>query len=88
MSDTELLIKEIRTLPADCITEVLDFVGYLKQKQSEKTAPDIDCPLDHTPNAVTIAAMREGDAMLRGEIPANRYHSLDEMLEALRPDNA
>jgi hypothetical protein len=88
MSETELLIKEIRTLPADCVAEVLDFVGYLKQKRSEKTAQGIDCPLDHTPNAVTIAAMQEGDAMLRGEIPANRYHSLNEMLDALRSDNA
>ncbi|MDR1250510.1 MAG: DUF2281 domain-containing protein [Treponema sp.] len=90
MSDTELLMKEIRTLPADCIIEVLDFVGYLKQKRSKETIPGIDSawPLSHTPNAVTIAAMQEGDAMLRGEIPANRYHSLDEMLEALHPDNA
>jgi hypothetical protein len=88
MSDTELLIKEIQTLPVDCIAEALDFVGYLKQKQSRKTIPDIDgdCPLDHTPNAITIAAMREGDAMLRGEIPANRCHSLGEMLEILRSD--
>jgi hypothetical protein len=90
MSDIELLMKEIRTLPADCITETLDFVGYLKQKRSKETAPGIDgaCPLAHTPNAVTIAAIQEGDAMLRGAIPANRYHSLDEMLEALYSDNA
>jgi hypothetical protein len=88
MSDTELLLKEISTLPADCISAVLDFVAYLKWKQSEKNALDIDCSLDHTPNAVTIAAMQEGDAMLKGEITANRYHSLDEMLEALRSDNA
>jgi hypothetical protein len=26
--------------------------------------------MDHTPNAETIAAMEEGDAILRGEIPA------------------
>jgi hypothetical protein len=90
MSDIELLIEEIRTLPADCIGETLDFVGYLKQKRSKDTLPGIDgaCPLAHTPNAATIAAMQEGDAMLRGEIPANRYYSLDEMLEALHSDNA
>jgi hypothetical protein len=34
MSNTELLIKEICHLPSDCITEVLDFVGYLKQKKA------------------------------------------------------
>jgi hypothetical protein len=90
MSNTELLMEEIRTLPADCIIEVLDFVGYLKQKQSKEIVPGIDgaCPLSHMPNAITIAAMQEGDAMLKGEIPANRYHSLDEMLEALHSDDA
>jgi hypothetical protein len=44
---------------------------------------DGECPLDHTPNAVTIAAIEEGRAMLRGEIPANCFNSLEEMLEAL-----
>jgi hypothetical protein len=90
MSDAELLMKEISALPADCIIEVLDFVGYLKQKRSKETAPGIDgaCSLAHMPNAATIAAIQEGDAMLKGEIPANRYHSLDEMLEALHSDNA
>jgi hypothetical protein len=38
---------------------------------------------EHTPNAVTIAAIEEGDAMERGEIPANRFHSLDELFNAL-----
>ncbi|GHV84339.1 hypothetical protein AGMMS50212_16790 [Spirochaetia bacterium] len=44
---------------------------------------DSECPLDHTPNAVTIAAMEEGDAMLRGEIPVKRYKSVDEFWEDL-----
>jgi hypothetical protein len=34
MSNTELLIHEIRFLSSDCITEVLDFVGYIKQKKA------------------------------------------------------
>ena len=38
-------------------------------------------------NADTIAAMEEGDAMLRGEIPAKWYNSLDEMLEDLDKDD-
>ncbi|GHU87721.1 hypothetical protein FACS189476_03610 [Spirochaetia bacterium] len=37
----------------------------------------------HTPNAVTIAALEEGDAMTRGEIPANRFHSIEELLADL-----
>jgi hypothetical protein len=82
MSATELLIKEIETLPGDCVAEVLDFVGYLKQKHSQ-IGIDGECPLDHTPNAVTIAAMEEGDAMLRWEIPADWYHSPDDIKKAL-----
>jgi hypothetical protein len=39
----------------------------LTQAEFEAGLP---CPMDHTPNAVTIAAMEEGDAILRGEIPA------------------
>jgi hypothetical protein len=76
MSDTELLIKEVQTLPPDCLREVLDFVGYLRQKYTQDTE-------DHAPNAVTIAAIEEGRAMMRGEIPANRFNSLEEMLDAL-----
>jgi hypothetical protein len=86
MSDTELLIKEVQSLPADCLREVFDFVGFLRQKYSQNTENagiEDACPLDHTPNAVTRAAIEEGRAMMRGEIPANRFNSLEEMLEAL-----
>ena len=34
-------------------------------------------------NAETIAAFEEGDAMLRGEIPATWYNSLEEMNKIL-----
>jgi hypothetical protein len=76
MSDTELLIKEVETLPPGCIQEMIDFAGYLKQKYAQGQKDGIY-------NAVTIAALQEGDAMLKGEIPANRYHSLEEMFKAL-----
>jgi hypothetical protein len=39
---------------------------------------------EHTPNAVTIAAIEETRAMMRGEIPSKRYHSLDEALADLK----
>jgi hypothetical protein len=39
------------------------------------------------PNAETAAAIREGRAMLRGEIPSRLYHSLDEMLIDLDKDD-
>jgi hypothetical protein len=38
-------------------------------------------------NAETIAAFEEGDAMLRGEIPAKWYNSPDEMWEDLMRDD-
>jgi len=37
-------------------------------------------------NAETAAAIKEGQAMLRGEIPAKWFNSLDEMLEELEKD--
>ena len=38
-------------------------------------------------NAETLAAIEEGDAILRGEIPAKRYTSTDEMWEDLLRDD-
>ena len=63
----------------------------------EKT-PLSDCPLCAKyrdpksgalrPNAETIAAIEEGRAMMRGEIPANRFNSFDDMWEDLMKDDA
>ena len=38
-------------------------------------------------NAETVAAIEEGRAMMRGEIPAKRFHSLDEMWVDLMKDD-
>jgi len=49
-----------------------------------------ECPLcakSHTPNAETAAAIREGRAMMRGEIPSKLYNSLEEMLVDLDSDD-
>ena len=99
MSNAELLIEKVKALPEDSAAEVLDFVGYLEQKAAKQreaeNGPDgeWECPLcakyrdpvtgEPRFNAETIAAMEEGDAMLRGEIPANRYHSVAEIWEDL-----
>jgi len=90
MSNAELLIEEIKTLPDDYTTEVLDFVGYLKQKAAKRQEGCPICakyrdPVTGEPrfNAETIAAFAEGDAMLRGEIPAKWYSSLEEMMADL-----
>jgi hypothetical protein len=39
------------------------------------------------PNAETAAAIEEGRAMMRGEIPSKLYHSLEEMLIDLDKDD-
>jgi len=53
--------------------------------------PDGVCPIcaahDYMPNAETIAAIEEGRAMMRGEIPAKWYTSTDEMFEDLDRDD-
>jgi hypothetical protein len=38
-------------------------------------------------NAKTIAAFEEGDAILRGEIPAKRFTSVEELLAELDSEN-
>jgi hypothetical protein len=59
--------------------------------------PDGGCPIcaahrdpvtgEELFNAETIAAIEEGRAMMRGEIPAKRFHSLAEMIEDLERDD-
>jgi hypothetical protein len=36
MSDAELLIEEIKTLPTNRVAEVLDFVEFIKQQETRK----------------------------------------------------
>jgi hypothetical protein len=91
MSNAELLIKEIKALPEDYAIEALDFVGYLKEKAARRQKECPVCAKHRDPitgelsfNAETIAAFKEGDAMLNGEIPAKWHNSiedLDKMLE-------
>ena len=46
-----------------------------------------DIKQEEIPNAETIAAFEEGDAMIRGDIPAKWYNSLEEMLVDLDKDD-
>jgi hypothetical protein len=41
------------------------------------------CPLDHTPNAETIAAIEEGRAMLAGKLPGHNFKSFEEFWSSL-----
>jgi len=95
MSDTELLIQEIKTLPSNRIAEVLDFVEFIKQKETQ-SADDSwfgkggECPIctkHRDPetgelrfNKETMAGMQEVEDMVSGKIPAKWYNSLEEML--------
>ncbi|GHV06464.1 hypothetical protein FACS189485_15030 [Spirochaetia bacterium] len=80
MSELAVLHREIDSLPQHRVGEVLDFVGYLKHQDAQQEAQE---DLDE-PNEETIAAIEEGRAMRRGEIPAKRFHSLEELLADLR----
>ncbi|GAB6393563.1 MAG: hypothetical protein MdMp014T_2936 [Treponematales bacterium] len=42
------------------------------------------CAYYSTPNAETVAAMEEGEAILRGEIPGKWYDSVEELLADLK----
>ena len=79
------LFDEIKSLPEDYTVEIFNFIGYLKTK----AARQCECPIcaNSTPNAQTIAAIQEGRAMMRGEIPAKWYNSLEEMLVDLDADD-
>jgi hypothetical protein len=58
--------------------------------------PDGECPIcaahrdpvtgNPRYNAETVAAIEEGMAISRGEIPAKRFHSFEEMVEDLERD--
>jgi hypothetical protein len=64
----------------------------------ERFFPESGCPIcaanrdpvtgEERFNAETIAAFEEGDAMLRGEIPAKWYKSFDEMWKDLTAEDS
>ena len=73
-------------------------LAFTPTSAKDSAAPDDDglypdgvCPIcaahNYMPNAETIAAIEEGRAMMRGEIPAKWYDSPDEMWEDLMKDD-
>jgi len=95
-ADHRLVIDVPREVPAGRVT--LSFTPVVEQNSDDavETAGE-NCPIcakHQDPitgelrfNAETIAAFEEGDAMLRGEIPAKWYNSLEEMLVDLDSDD-
>jgi len=90
MSNAELLLEEIKTLPDDYVAEALDFVGYLKEKAARRQEGCPICAKHRDPktgelrfNAETMAGMQEVEDMITGKIPTKWYNSLEEMLVEL-----
>ncbi|MDR0289673.1 MAG: hypothetical protein LBI06_01925 [Treponema sp.] len=98
MPVAELIYEEVKTLPEDRATQVLEFVKHIKQEEASSIDDLLHetgegCPIcakhrdpitgEPLYNAKTIAAIEEGDAMLRGEIPAKWHTSLDDLDEML-----
>jgi len=89
----DLLMEDIKSLPESYTVQIFDFVGYLKSKAASQEGCPICVklrdPVTGEPlyNAETRKAIEEGNAILRGEIPAKRYSSLEEMLVDLEADD-
>jgi hypothetical protein len=95
----ELIYEEVKTLPEARATQVLDFVKHIKEDATDDSwfERGEECPIcaahrdpvtgEERFNAETAAAIREGRAMLRGEIPVKWYTSPDEMWEDLMKDD-
>ena len=76
---------------------ILAFIPAPKNADDDGLYPDGECPIcaahrdpvtgEERFNAKTIAAIEEGRAMMRGEIPSKLYTSTDEMWEDLMSDD-
>ena len=53
-------------------------------KTTDKVETGDDDSLNHTPNAVTLAAMQETEDMISGKIPCTWYQSPEELIDALK----
>ena len=81
-ADHRLTIDVPREIPAG--PTVIAFTPAPKSADDDGLDYEGECPLcaakNYMPNAKTIAAIEEGRAMMRGEIPSKLYNSLEEML--------
>jgi hypothetical protein len=88
-----LTIDVPREVPAG--TVILTFTP--KTAAADRPGFDGECPIcaanrdpitgEERFNAETLAAFEEGDAILRGEIPAKRFSSIEELLAELDSDD-
>jgi hypothetical protein len=70
---------------------ILAFIPAPKNADDDGLDYEGECPIcaahNYMPNAETIAAIEEGRAMMRGEIPAKVFDSFEEMWEDLMRDD-
>jgi hypothetical protein len=85
-ADHRLVIDVPREIPAG--RTILAFTPASPVEECPICAAHRD-PVTGNPryNAETVAAIEEGIAISNGEIPAKRFHSLEEMLEDLERDD-
>ena len=90
-------IPASRQITLDVPREVPVGRAILTFTLAPETAPLHECPIcakncdpvtgNPRYNAETVAAIEEGRAMMRGDIPAKWFNSLEEMLEDLNKDD-
>ena len=88
-ADHRLVIDVPREVPEG--RAILAFIPAPKNADDDGLDYEGECPIcaahNYMPNAETIAAIEEGRAMMRGEIPSKLYTSTDEMWEDLMSDD-
>ena len=53
---------------------------------ADKVETSADYSLEHTPNPVTLAAMRETEDMISGKTPCTWYQSPEDLIAALKEE--
>ena len=88
-----LIIDVPREIPAGRTILTFTPATALPCNEAADSGPGFagECPIcaahGYMPNAETIAAIEEGRAMMKGEIPSKLYNSLEEMLVDLDSDD-
>ncbi|MDR1143164.1 MAG: hypothetical protein LBK77_02960 [Spirochaetaceae bacterium] len=64
---------------------IIRLISPVTEKDVDRDAePCPLCAMYHEPNEKTIAAMEEGDAIVRGDIPSPVFNSFEEFLQDLK----
>ena len=69
--------------PETGIINDMETLNAIETTDKEITA---DYYRNHTPNAVTLAAMQETEDMISGKIPCTWYQSPEDLIDALKDE--